>query len=269
MDSYRALDVRTEGSIAEVTLKGPGKGNAMGPDLWRELPDVFGKLDADDAVRAIIVAGAGGNFSYGLDLAAANFRPAGEMLAGERTKFFDHIAPLQNAITAVEECRKPVIAAVAGWCVGGGLDLIAACDIRLCSEDAKFSLREVRIAIVADLGSIQRLPWIIGEGATRELALTGRDFPASHALHLGLVTEVYGSQSDLMDGARAKAREIAANPPLAVQGTKRVMNWGRGRSVQDGLDYVAAWNAAFLHSHDLGEAMRAFLEKRPPKFEGR
>jgi enoyl-CoA hydratase len=269
MESYRALDVRIEGPLAEVTLKGPGKGNAMGPDLWRELPEVFGALDRDETVRAVIVAGAGGNFSYGLDLGAAELRPAGELLAAERTRFFDRIAPLQDAITAVEECRKPVLAAVSGWCIGGGLDLIAACDIRLCSEDAKFSLREVRIAIVADLGSLQRLPWIIGEGATRELALTGRDFSAAEALRLGLATAVYASQSELMDAARAKAREIAANPPLAVQGTKRVMNWGRGRRVQDGLDYVAAWNAAFLHSHDLAEAMRAFVEKRAPKFEGR
>ncbi len=266
-----SLDLRIDGHVAEVTLIGPGKGNAMGPDLWKELPEVFGRLDRDPEVRAVIVSGAGGNFSYGLDLAAAaaNFQASGPMLAGERTSFFDHILELQNAVTAVEECRKPVIAAVAGWCIGGGLDLIAACDIRYCSADAKFSLREAKIAIVADLGSLQRLPWIIGEGATRELALTGRDFPASYALQIGLVNAVHATADEVLEAARATAREIAANPPLAVQGTKRVMNQCRGKSVAEGLGYVAAWNAAFLHSRDLGEAMRAFQERRPPKFEGR
>src|SRR5262249_44339692 len=159
---------------------------------------------------------------------------------------------------------KPVIAAVGGWCIGGGLDLIAACDIRLCSQDARFSLREVKVAIVADLGSLQRLPRIIGEGNTRELALTGKDIDANRALRINLVNEAQHTQEALLEADRPPPRETAHNPPLVVQGIKRVMNYCAGKSVAEGLEYVAVWNSAFLQSEDLGEAMRAFAERRPP-----
>lgn len=183
--TYRSLRVTHEESIAEVVLIGPGKGNAMGPDFWRELPQAFAALDQDEAIRAIIIRGEGQHFSYGLDLptmlAEPEFHVTGANLAAERTCLHDTILRLQAAITSVATCRKPVIAAISGWCIGGGLDLIAACDIRLCSANARFSLREVRVAIVADLGSLQRLPHIIGEGHTRELALTSpiRSTPAA------------------------------------------------------------------------------------------
>jgi enoyl-CoA hydratase len=147
--------------------------------------------------------------------------------------------------------------------------LIAACDIRLCSADARFSLREVKVAIVADLGSLQRLPRIIGQGATRELAFTGKDIAASRALEIGLVNEVCETQDTLLEAARKLAREIADNPPLVVQGIKRVMNYCADKSVADGLGYVAVWNSAFLQSVDLVEAMTAFRERRAPQFKGR
>jgi enoyl-CoA hydratase len=172
-------------------------------------------------------------------------------------------------VTRVQTCRKPVIAAVRGWCIGGGLDLIAACDIRLCSADARFSLREAKMAIVADIGSLQRLPPIIGEGYTRELAYTGKDIDAQRALRIGLVNEVHDSADELLAAARALAGEIAANAPLAVQGSKRVLNETQGKTVEEGLRYVALWNAAYLHTNDLSEAMRAFIEKRPPQFKGK
>lgn len=251
---------------------GPGKGNAMGPDFWKELPQVFEGLDRDPAARAVVVRGDGGHFSYGLDLKAmmgemgAHF--AGENLAAQRTKFLDLILEMQETVTCVAECRKPVIAAVNGWCVGGGLDLIAACDIRLCSADAKFSLREAKVAMVADIGSLQRLPRIIGEGYTRELAFTAKDIDANRAKDIGLVNEVYPTPEALLSAARAMAREIAANPPLVVQGVKRVMNECAGKTVEEGLRYVALWNSAFLQSHDLAEAMAAFIERRPPQFKG-
>src|ERR1051325_5815033 len=161
---YRSLDVRNENRIAEVTLVGPGKGNAMGPDFWRELPRVFAALDRDEEARAVIISGSGGHFSYGLDLTTmtGDIGARGANLAAERTAFLDKLYELQRAFNAVFACRKPVIAAVDGWCIGGGLDLISACDIRLCSRDAKFSLREVRVAMVADLGSLQSLPPLIG-----------------------------------------------------------------------------------------------------------
>jgi enoyl-CoA hydratase len=270
---YKAIRLEKSEGIAEVVLTGPGKGNAMGPDFWRETPDLFARLDRDQEVRAIIVRGEGSQFSYGLDLAAmmGNLGQhfGGANLAAERTELLDKVFEMQQAFDRVEACRKPVIAAINGWCIGGGLDLIAACDIRLCAQDARFSLREVKVAIVADLGSLQRLPRIIGEGNTRELALTGKDISAERALRINLVNEVYETPAALIDAARTTALEIAANPPLVVQGIKRVMNYGAGKSVKEGLEYVAVWNSAFLQSHDLGEAMTAFMERRAPRFKGR
>jgi enoyl-CoA hydratase len=269
MPTHASMNLEIAEGIAEVTLIGPGKGNAMGPEFWRDLPVVFAILDGDDDVRAVILRGDGPNFSYGLDLPAMmGGLAAGDSAAG-RAKLLDTIQTMQAAVTRVQACRKPVIAAVRGWCIGGGLDLIAACDIRLCAADARFSLREARMAIVADIGSLQRLPPIIGEGHTRELAYTGKDIDAQRALHIGLVNEVYDGADDLLAAARALAAEIAANAPLAVQGSKRVLNETQGKSVEEGLRYVALWNAAYLHTEDLGEAMRAFVEKRPPEFKGR
>jgi enoyl-CoA hydratase len=270
--SYRALRIEREvNDVAEIILVGPGKGNAMGPDFWRELPLAVAELEADDGVRAVIVRGDGAQFSYGLDLGGmvGELPATGENLAAERTRFLDTILRMQGAVTSVAACRKPVIAAISGWCIGGGLDLIAACDIRLCSAEARFSLRETKMAIVADIGSLQRLPHIIGEGNTRELALTGKDIDAERALRLGLVSEIYATQETLLAGARAMASEIAANAPLVVQGTKRVLNERIARDVEDGLRFVAVWNAAFLQSLDLQEAIAAFFERRPPRFEGR
>jgi enoyl-CoA hydratase/carnithine racemase len=267
-----SLKVDVSGQVAEVMLLGPGKGNAMGPDFWRELPVVFRALDADPEVRAIVITGSGAHFSYGLDLPA--MLPSwGELLdsgalAGPRTRFLAEIRTLQDSVTSVAACRKPVIAAVSGWCIGGGVDLIAAADVRLASADAKFSVREVKVAIVADIGSLQRLAGIIGEGHLRELAFTGKDVDAAHALRIGLVNEVHPTQDEVLAAARTLAAEIADNAPLVVQGIKDVLNSAREADVAAGLRYVSAWNAAFLPSRDLTEAIQAFLERRPPKFMG-
>lgn len=272
-DELVALRVECKDHVAQVTMLGPGKGNAMGPDFWRELPLVFAELDADPQVRAVVLTGSGQHFSYGLDLPAMMSSWAALMadgaLAAPRTEFLHEIRRLQAAITAVAACRKPVIAAVAGWCIGGGVDLIAAADIRLASADAKFSVREVKVAIVADLGSLQRLAGIIGEGHLRELAFTGADIDAARAARIGLVNDVHPDRDALLAAAHELAGAIADNPPLVVQGVKDVLSAGRERDVADGLQYVAAWNAAFLPSKDLGEAVQAFLERRPPRFTGR
>jgi enoyl-CoA hydratase len=271
-DDLVSLQVKQSGPVAEVLLTGPGKGNAMGPDFWRELPIVFRELDADPAVRAVVLTGSGKNFSYGLDLPAMMGSWAGlmggEALAGPRTRFLDEIRRLQDAVTAVAECRKPVIAAVSGWCVGGGVDLISAADIRLASADAKFSVREVRVAIVADIGSLQRLSGIIGEGHLRELAYTGKDIDAARAERIGLVNDVHPDQEAVLAAARAMAADIGKNPPLVVQGVKDVLDHSRAPKVADGLRYVSTWNAAFLPSKDLGEAVQAFLARRDPEFTG-
>lgn len=273
MPEYVSLEVERKEQVAQVTLLGPGKGNAMGPDFWRELPLVFAELDADPDVRAVVLTGSGANFSYGLDLPA--MLPTWGELLGEgalaepRSRLLADIRRLQGAITAVADCRKPVIAAISGWCVGGGVDLIAAADIRLASADAKFSVREVKVAIVADLGSLQRLAGIIGDGHLRELALTGRDIDAARAEKIGLVNDVHADQQAVLAAAHALAGEIAQNPPLVVHGIKDVLDAGRAPQVTAGLRYVAAWNSAFLPSHDLGEAGQAFFERRAPKFEGK
>ncbi len=270
--SYQSLSVEIADHIATVTLLGPGKGNAMGPAFWKEMPVAFAELDADRDVRVVVLQGSGKNFSYGLDLMAMmeDLGPLiqGPQLARGRMAFLDMVKRMQASITAVEDCRKPVIAAISGWCVGGGVDLISACDVRICAAGAKFSVREVKLGMTADVGSLQRLPAIIGQGHTRELAMTGRDFDAKHAEKIGLVNEVYPEQESLVAAAMEMARQIAVNPPLAVEGTKRVLNWGADHSTADGLAYVAAWNSAFLQSKDLTEAIMAFMERRPPAFKG-
>ncbi len=259
--------------VSTITMVGPGRGNAMGPALWDELPRVMSDLDADPEVRAIVLRGRGDHFCYGLDLVAmapelAPFM-AGSNAAGPRTELLALVRRLQGAMNAVESCRTPVIAAIHGWCIGGGIDLVCACDVRLASAEARFSVREVRVAMVADLGTLQRLPHIVGDGHARELALTGRDVDADEALRMGLVTAVHSDPAALFAAAEAVAQQIALNPPLVVQGVKQVMNWSRDHSVADGLEYVAVWNAAFLQSEDLAEAMTAFAERRPAKFTGR
>jgi enoyl-CoA hydratase len=270
---WKAFLVESRDHIAQVTLTGPGKGNAMGPDFWRELPLIFAELDADPQVRAVVLTGSGRNFSYGLDLPAMapTFGPllADRALAAPRTAFLDEVRRMQAAVTAVADCRKPVVAAVSGWCIGGGLDLIAAADIRLASADAKFSLREAKVAIVADIGSLHRLPGIIGEGHLRELALTAKDIDAARAEKIGLINDVYPDQDAALAAAHALADEIAANPPLVVQGIKDVLDQPKAGRVADGLRYVSAWNAAFLPSADLTEAMQAVFEKRTPEYTGR
>ncbi len=261
--------------VVEVTLIGPGKGNLLGPDFWAELPRVFTALDHDDSVRAVVLTGAGAHFSYGLDLIAMGRRWRGMFsgepgLAGPRSKLHDEIRVLQDAVTAVADCRKPVAAAVNGWCIGGGVDVIAACDVRFASAEARFSVREVRMAMVADLGSLQRLPAIIGDGNLRELALTGKDVDADRAERIGLVNRVAPTPEGALTAAREFAVEVARNPPLTVQGVKQVLDAERaGRVQKNGLRHVAAWNSAFLSSEDLVEAVTAFTERRDPRFTGR
>ena len=175
---------------------------------------------------------------------------------------------MQNAISAIADCRTPTIASVHGWCIGGGVDLISAVDIRYASADAKFSVREVKLAIVADMGSLARLPLILNDGHLRELALTGRDVDAARAEKIGLVNDVFDDADNALAAAHATAAEIAANPPLAVYGVKDVLDQQRTSAVSENLRYVAAWNAAFLPSKDLTEGISATFAKRPPRFTG-
>jgi enoyl-CoA hydratase len=262
------IAVATEDHVATVTLLRP----TMPPAFFGELEGAFRALADDASLRAIVVRAAGKAFSYGLDLPAA-FQELGQYFAGggaaTRMELFALIRRLQGAFNAIAASPVPVVAAIHGHCIGGGLDLAAACDVRLCSADARFSLRETKIAIVADLGSLQRLPAIIGEGRTRELAFTGKDIDAERARAIGLVNDVLADRAALDAAALAMAREIAANPPLTVRGVKQVLDHGMAKPAADGLAYVAAWNSAFLASEDLGEALAAFVEKRAPSYKGK
>jgi enoyl-CoA hydratase len=266
MASLLRID-RTE-AVAVVSLLAP----TLPPSAFSELGAAFTELARDPTLRAVILRGDSKVFSYGLDLPAA-FAAWGPTFAGgtaaPRTELWRLIGELQATVTAIAACPVPVIAAVHGWCVGGGVDLITACDLRICTTDAKFSVRETKVAMVADLGSLQRLPLIIGDAATRELALTGKDITAERALALGLVSELLADRAALESAASALAREIAANPPLVVRGVKQVLDQATRRTVAEGLERVATWNAAFLPSDDLAEAASAFAARRPPVFKGR
>ena len=278
------LSIEQDEFVATVWLDRPEARNAMGVDLWQDLPRAMDAVGADPSVRAVVVAAKGPHFSVGLDLksmgsvlagggeaedAAPGAGGSAASMAARARGARREVLRLQDAITAVARCPKPVVAAVHGYCIGGGVDLIAACDIRLGSADAIFSVREAKMAIVADLGSLQRLPSIIGAGHVAELAFTGKDISAERAKEIGLLNDVAADADGVLKAARALAAEIAANSPIAVQGTKAVLAANEGRTVAEGLDYVATWNAGMLASDDLTEAVTAFMEKRTPKFTGR
>jgi enoyl-CoA hydratase len=278
-----AYDEAEAGGVATLWLDRAEARNAMGADLWRDLPEAMAALSADNGVRVVVVAAEGPHFSVGLDLKAMGGLLTGggseggaggggggaPSMAARARSGRTEVLRLQEAITSVARCPKPVIAAVHGYCIGGGVDLIAACDIRLASADAIFSVREAKMAIVADLGSLQRLPAIISAGHLAELAYTAKDISAERAKEIGLVNDLAADADGVHKAAQTLALEIAANSPIAVQGTKAVLAANEGRTVAEGLDYVATWNAGMLASDDLVEAVTAFMEKRTPKFTGR
>jgi enoyl-CoA hydratase len=266
--TYETIRVDREGTIVTVTILE----KTMRGVFFAEIGAAFRELAEDSELRAVIIRAEGTSFTYGLDLMSAATDLGAALQGGgaaTRMELLRTIQRFQSCFNAIEECPVPVIAAVHNWCIGGGVDLICACDLRLASADSRFSVRETKIAIVADLGTLQRLPRIVGPGHARELAFTGKDISAERAATIGLVNHVYEDREATDAAAKALAAEIAANPPLTVRGTKQVMRQSEKGSLGDGLAYVAAWNAAFLASEDLGEAMSAFLGKRPPNYKGR
>ena len=268
--TYQSLSLSLTEGVMTVSLLGPGKGNAMGPEFWDELPVAMDQIAAMPDVRCIVFRGSGDHFSYGLDVARMLPRigaiASGNALAAERRKLMGQIRFMQSGFVKMHESPKPVIVAVHGWCIGGGVNMIAAADIRLCSAEAKFSLREAKLAITPDIGGLQFLPHIIGQGYTRELALTARDFDATFAEKIGLVNHVYDTPEALFAAADQMARDIAELPAPAVQGAKEVLNYGIGKDLEDGMQYVAVWNSSQMQSVDFGEAMSATMEKRKAAF---
>lgn len=268
--TYQSLAFANADGVLSVTLLGPGKGNAMGPEFWEELPAAMDEIDRMSDVRCVLFRGSGEHFSYGLDVARMLPRIAGmasgNLMADERRKLMAQIRFMQSGFVKMHQSPKPVIAAVHGWCIGGGLNMIAAADIRLCSREAKFSLREAKLAITPDIGGLQFLPHLIGQGFTREMAFTGGDYDAAFAERIGLVNHVYDTPDALFDAALTLARQIADNPAPAVQGAKEVLNYGIGKDLDDGMQYVAVWNSSQMQSVDFGEAMQATLERRKAEF---
>jgi len=272
-----ALTLGRSDHVATVTLDRPARKNAFGTTFWAEFPEVIQRCADDAETRVIILRAAGSVFSAGLDLqdmgplllgAMADPTSEASPSAAERQRLQQHIQRMQAAFTAVADGPKPVIAAIHGPCIGAGVDLITACDIRLAAADAVFSVRETRMAMVPDLGTLQRLRGIVPEGHVAELVYTGRDIDAAHAQTIGLVNDVFDDRTALQAGAKALADRIAANAPQAVQGAKQMLRAARRTDEQEGLERVALHNAAFLPSDDLREALTAFFEKRSPTFTG-
>ncbi len=267
--NLQTLALSLDSGVARITLNRPDKLNALNDEMWRELREAFTWADRTTAVRVVILSGNGRAFSTGIDLA---------MLAGlrERIRHADLarsqellralILDLQDCVSSIERCRKPVIAAIHGPCIGGAVDIISACDMRYASANAIFSVREIDIGMAADVGTLQRLPRIIPDGIARELAYTGRNVLADEAKEFGLLNRVFDTPEQLLEGVAEVAATVAAKSPLAIRGVKEMLNYGRDHSVEDGLRYVATWNASALLSEDMQESAAAMMQKRAPSY---
>lgn len=266
---YEHIEIEVRDHVGWLWLNRPEKRNALSEDMWDDIPAAMSSLSDDPEIRVVVIAGRGRAFTVGIDLQMLmSVAPSGASDAASKQGLFHKIKQLQDTMTAFERCQKPVIAAVHGWCLGAGVDLITAVDIRLAAADAVFGVRETKLGLVADVGTMQRLPKVLSPGHVAELVYTGMDFDAAHAERIGLVNRVLDDVDALHAAAQQLAAEIAANSPIVVQGIKSVLQAEADMSTQAALDHMALWNAAFLMSNDLGEAMAAHMEKRRPLFTG-
>jgi enoyl-CoA hydratase len=270
MADYESIDLTVEEGVACVTLNRPEKRNAMSAAFWRELPAALARVSETPAVRVAVIASTGPHFTAGIDLALlAGFVTAESNLeeGRRRENLRRMVLELQDSFNVLERIHIPVLAAVQGGCIGGGIDMITACDMRYCTEDAYFVVKEVEVGMAADLGTLQRLPRVMPDGLARELAYTGRRMEAAEAKDCGLVNAVFADQAAMLEHVMGVARRIAGHSPLAVSGTKEMLNYGRDHSVADGLNHIATWQAGMLLSDDLREAARAMQEERAPAFD--
>ncbi len=270
MNKYNQFRVTIENHIAHVAFNRPSKANSLNLEAWEEMKDIFENLHKNPDARVIILSGEGNNFCAGIDLNllmnASQFDAKCE--ARKREQLRDFIKKLQDCITAIEKCRKPVLAAIHKSCIGGAVDIISACDMRYCTEDAYFCIQEINLGLVADIGTLQRLPKILNLGIMAELAYTGRKVFGEEAKEIGLVNRVYQDKEKMMEDVLAIAKTIASKSPVCIRGTKEILLYTRDHSVEESLNYMVAWNASMLLSNDIFEAMAAYMQKREPEFEG-
>ena len=268
--TFNHIHIEIKNQIAFVELARPDKANALNKTLWFEIEAVALWANQTPEVRVLVLSGQGKHFCSGIDfsLAMQLIQSTKELSDGQKQEhLFQEVLKLQRAFTSLETCKKPVIAAIHGGCIGGAVDLITACDMRYASSDATFCVKEIDLAIVADIGTLQRLPRLIGEGRSRELAFTGRKFSAQEGVEMGLINTVFATKDEMMVHVSDIAKKIAQKSPLTIRGIKHVMNYSRDHSVADGLQYVATWNASMLLSEDIQIAMNGLMSKTSVHFK--
>lgn len=265
---YLCIDFSITDKVAHLVLNRPAAMNTMHPLLWRELTDVLQTLQRDAPARALVISSTGKHFTAGMALDVFGAGVAlDDASAGGRANIAPQLDDMQRAFTLIEQLRMPVIAAIQGGCIGGGVDMACACDIRLASADAFFCIQEINIGMTADLGTLQRLPKLIPEGVVHEMAYTGRRLPAQRALAVGLVNEVFESQQAMLDAALQMAREIAQKPPVAIWGSKQAIHYARDHSTHDALQQMGWLQSGIWQSSNLSEAFAAKQQGRAPAFD--
>jgi enoyl-CoA hydratase len=267
--SYTTLSLQLNDNIAHLQLNRPKQANAMNKPMWQELGEAMAWVDNTPEARVVILSGSGKHFCAGIDLAMLNelVDDSIDCEGRKREALRSEILWLQRQFTAIAQCRVPVLAAIHGACIGGALDMITACDIRYCTKDASFSIKEIDIGIVADVGTLQRLPRLIGDGVMRELAYTGRQFNGEEATAMGLTNQSFPDKDTLMAHVSDIASSIAGKSPLSIRGTKDVVLYSREHSVADGLNYVATSNAGLMISEDIKVALKAQKSGEAPVFK--
>lgn len=268
--SYKTFTVEIQDKIAHVAMNRPDKANSLNRTAWEEMQAIFESLDENPEARVIVLSGNGKHFCAGIDVAMlAQVAPFGKdgCPARTREKVRKSVLELQAPITAIEKCSKPVLAAIHGGCIGGGVDIVTACDMRYCTDDAYFTVREIDMGMVADIGTLQRLPKVISQGIAREMVYTGRKVYGPEALGFHLVNKTFPDKDALIEGVMAIAANIARKSPLSIRGAKHVLNYSRDHGVDDGLEYIATWNAGMLISDDIMKAVQAYMQKSEAVFE--
>jgi enoyl-CoA hydratase len=268
---WTCFDVSIEGGVAHIQLKRPEALNAMNRAFWNELPAIVRDIDDNGRARCIVISSTGKHFSAGMDLSVftegAGVVPEAQSDRQNAAESFRrHVHHLQDTFSCLDEARMPVIVAVQGGVIGGAVDMTSACDIRYAAADAFFVVQEINIGMTADVGTFPRLCKLIPEGWVRELAYTGRRLPAQRAREIGLVNEVFETHEALVEHALATAREIASKSPLAVAGSKVMINYARDHTIKDGLDYIATWQTGMFSPAHMMEAFQAKAQKRDPEF---